>query len=156
MVWSKKNRSMPSTEGVLTKLFNIQLTKIKNRFSNYCVFFIRWSFFVEEMGGGPSITMCKWSNHVLPWYWALKPLWRWLLSVTKCSRSQFLLLIMGAGIFIPVSLSVKCHKWKKNTCQSLQNGNSTTSASRSTELLREGGWRNKEWWKLEKELIKEV
>lgn len=40
----------------------------------------------------------------LPWYWALNPLWRWLLSVVKCSRNQFLLLTMGTGILIPDNL----------------------------------------------------
>lgn len=38
---------MPSTEGVLIKLFNIQLTKIKNMFCNYSVFFLRWSLYVQ-------------------------------------------------------------------------------------------------------------
>lgn len=44
------NASMPLTEGVLIKLFNIQLTKIKNMFCNYSVFFIWWSLFVQESG----------------------------------------------------------------------------------------------------------
>lgn len=110
-LWSQwfEAASVPST--VLIKLFNILLTKIKNMFCNYSVFSMRISF---HSGSGASITMCKWSNHVLPWYWALKPLWRWLLSVTKCSRSQFLLLMMGAGIFIPVSLNVES-QIKENT-----------------------------------------
>lgn len=44
---------------------------------------------------------------VLPWYWALKPLNLWLPSDVKCSRSQFLLLIMGDGRLGPVNLQRK-------------------------------------------------
>lgn len=44
---------------------------------------------------------------VLPWYWALKPLNLWLPSDVKCSRSQFLLLIMGEGRLGPVNLQRK-------------------------------------------------
>lgn len=40
----------------------------------------------------------------LPWYWALKPRCRWLPSDVKCSRSQFLLLMTGAGRLAPVNL----------------------------------------------------
>ena len=40
----------------------------------------------------------------LPWYWALNPRCRWLPSDVKCSRSQFLLLITGAGRLAPVNL----------------------------------------------------
>lgn len=40
----------------------------------------------------------------LPWYWALKPRCRWLPSEVKCSRSQFLLLMTGAGRLAPVNL----------------------------------------------------
>lgn len=44
------------------------------------------------------------SSPHLPWYWALNPFRRWLLSDVKCSRSQFLLLMTGDGRFMPVSL----------------------------------------------------
>lgn len=44
-----------------------------------------------------------WQPH-LPWYWALKPRCRWLPSEVKCSRSQFLLLMTGAGRLAPVNL----------------------------------------------------
>lgn len=40
----------------------------------------------------------------LPWYWALKPLNLWFPSEVKCSRSQFLLLMMGEGRLGPVNL----------------------------------------------------
>lgn len=39
-----------------------------------------------------------------PWYWALNPFCLWLPSDVKWSLSQFLLLITGAGRFIPVNL----------------------------------------------------
>lgn len=42
----------------------------------------------------------------LPWYWALNPRCRWLPSDVKCSRSQFLLLMTGAGRLAPVNLGV--------------------------------------------------
>lgn len=48
------------------------------------------------------------SSPHLPWYWALNPFRRWLLSDVKCSRSQFLLLMTGDGRFMPVSL-----EWEK-------------------------------------------
>lgn len=44
------------------------------------------------------------SSPHLPWYWALNPFRRWLLSDVKCNRSQFLLLMTGDGRFMPVSL----------------------------------------------------
>ena len=53
----------------------------------------------------------------LPWYWALKPRCRWLPSEVKCSRSQFLLLMTGAGRLAPVNLwgqeggRVRNHRW---------------------------------------------
>lgn len=113
-LWSRRfearNRSMASPEGVLTKLFNIQLTKIKNLFSNDCFCLTRRSFSVEGKRRRLLLRCANEAINVLPWYWALKPLCRWLLSVTKCSRSQFLLLMMGAGIFIPVSLRGKCQE----------------------------------------------
>lgn len=43
----------------------------------------------------------------LPWYWALNPFLRWLLSEVKWIRSQFLLDITGEGRVVPVSLEVK-------------------------------------------------
>lgn len=65
----------------------------------------------------------------LPWYWALNPFRRWLLSDVKCSRSQFLLLMTGDGRFMPVSLEwgkiaesneqnrqQKSNAWKGNLC----------------------------------------
>lgn len=113
-LWSRqfeaRNRSTASPEGVLTKLFNIQLTKIKNLFSNYCSCLTQRSFWVEGKRRRLLLRCANEAIDVLPWYWALKPLCRWLLSVTKCSRSQFLLLMMGAGIFIPVSLRGKCQE----------------------------------------------
>ena len=42
---------MPSTEGVLLKLFNIQLTKIKKMFCNYSVFPMRTFFFFFQVAG---------------------------------------------------------------------------------------------------------
>lgn len=40
----------------------------------------------------------------IPWYCALNPFLRWLLSEVKCSRSQFLLEITGEGKVVPVNL----------------------------------------------------
>lgn len=48
----------------------------------------------------------------LPWYWALKPRCRWLPSDVKCSRSQFLLLMTGAGRLAPVNLGDRTQKGK--------------------------------------------
>lgn len=111
-----RNRSLASPEGVLTKVLNIQLTKIKNLFGNYCFCLTQRSFWVEGKRRWLLLPCANEAIDVLPWYWALKPLCRWLLSVTKCSRSQFLLLMMGAGIFIPVSLRGKCQERPVSVC----------------------------------------
>lgn len=47
---------------------------------------------------------CETSMGSIPWYCALNPFLRWLLSDVKCSRSQFLLEITGEGKVVPVNL----------------------------------------------------
>lgn len=83
-LWSQwfeaENASVPSTEGVLIKLFNIQLRKIKNMFCNCSVFFLRWSLFVQE---GSPLLRC--ANEVIMSYLDTEP---WSLCGGGCSLSQ--------------------------------------------------------------------
>lgn len=64
----------------------------------------------------------------LPWYWALKPRCRWLPSDVKCSRSQFLLLMTGAGRLAPVNLGG----------QDRERSGAKQDNKESTHLLKQG------------------
>lgn len=115
LIWTELNLHFGNVYIIITYLsFSIQAyTIFKTLFEMYSLESLNgWKCIAQCVCFRDSTIIILWWGTLfpcikLPWYWALNPLCLWLLSDIKCSLSQFLLLIIGGGRFIPDSLQKK-------------------------------------------------